>query len=102
MKNLEIKKDILNIIKFADEYKIHLRVWCEYAYDNWNTWGEIVLEIDGKFAEFYSIDTIDYDKSLDDLTTDEVETIKKELKKRYDYLNKHFENVVLGEGFQWI
>lgn len=102
MKNLEIKKDILKNIKFADDYKIYVWVWCEYSNNNYNTWGEIALKIDDDFIESYNIDTIDYDKSLDELTTEEVKNIKKELKKRYNYLDKHFNNVILNEKFQWV
>ena len=102
MKNLELKKEIIDHIKFADEYKIYIWVWCEYSNNTYNTWGEIAVEVDDDFVEFYSIDTIDYNKSIDDLTKDEVKNIKKELKKKFTYLDKHLENIVLENEFQWV
>ena len=102
MKNLEIKKEIFDKIKFSDEYCIYVWAWCEYSNDTYNTWGEISLEIDGDFTDFYCIDKIDYDKDINDLTTEELKNIKKELKKTYKYLEKHFENVKIVEDIQWV
>ena len=98
MKNIEIKKEILDKIKFSDEYNIYVWAWCERDL----VWGEIALEIDGDFEEFFSIDKIEYDKSADNLTADELKEIKKELKKTYKYLDKHFNNVKIEEEIQWV
>ncbi len=102
MKNIEIKKEIFDKIKFSDEYNIYVWAWCEYSNDTYNIWGEIALEIDGDFEEFFSIDKIEYDKSADNLTADELKEIKKELKKTYKYLDKHFNNVKIEEEIQWV
>ena len=103
MTNLEIKKDILNKVKYSEEYTIHIGAWYSYELGEHSIWGDICLEtFEEGFIEFYSIDTIDFNKDESELTKEEIKHIEKELKKKYTYFSKHFDNVKLETKIQCV
>ena len=102
MKNLEIKKALQNELKDYDEYTIFIR-WFEDC-DN-SSYVEICSLLDeneNEWGDVYYPDNLSDLKGLDDLTTEEIKNIKKDMKKVYNYLKKHFDNVILEDELQWI
>ena len=83
MKNLEIKKALMNDInnEFVDCEKYEIRV-CSYTHND-GTWSGVELVIDDEYYLFYDIDnSLLLEKSIDDLTKDESKTILNETKKK--------------------
>ena len=99
MKNLEIKKALMNDIKYADEYIIYVWAWT----DSTNTWAEVIAYVDDEYMDGYNIENIPYfEKPEEELTTDEKKLIAKEIKKTGNYLKKHFNDVNVITDIQWV
>ena len=94
MKNLQIKKALLNDIKNCDEYQIHVWAWT----DGQNTWAEVIAKVDGEWIEGYEMEAFPfYERNLQ---MKEFSELKKEMKKVSKYLEKHFTNVNFHEDLQ--
>ena len=102
MKNIEIKKALKDELKYYDEYKIFIR-WFEDC-DN-TSYVEICTlfdEDENEWGEVYYIDGLDELKGYDELSENEVKEVQKKMKQTYNYLKKHFDNVILEDELQWI
>ena len=99
MKNVEIKKALMNDIKYCDEYIIYVWAWTDGNY----TWAEVIPCIDGDYMFAYDIENIPYyEKPGEDLSDEEKKLIAKEIKKTGNYLKKHFNDVNVITEIQWV
>ena len=99
MKNLEIKKALMNDIKYCDEYIIYVWAWT----DSTNTWAEVIAYVDNEYCEGMDIENIPYfEKPVEDLTKEEKKLIEKEIKKTGNYLKKYFDDVNVITEIQWV
>ena len=99
MKNVDIKKALMNDIKYCDEYIIYVWAWT----DRDCTWAEVIAYVDGEYMDGYDIENIPYYEKPDgELSDEEKKLIAKEIKKTGNYLKKHFNDVNVITEIQWV
>ena len=63
---------------------------------------EYSRSIEGKPRVTFEVDGLDELKGYDELSENEVKEVQKKMKQTYNYLKKHFDNVILENELQWI
>ena len=102
MKNLEIKKALRDELKYYDDYKIHIRWFEDIDYTSYIEICTLFDEDENEWGDVYYIDGLDEIKRYDELSENEIKEIRKKMKQLYNYLKKHFDNVILEDEIQWI
>lgn len=104
MTNIEIKKAIQEATKRIEDFKIRLVIW--YGDGSYHPELEKDEEIITNDLEVYNIDN-EFDciysttfgiSSEQDITTKQLEILRKEQKTMYNYLKKHFNNISRDEA----
>lgn len=102
MSNIEIKKEIQKAVKHIDNYRIELIIWTgdgtyhkEIPENEDVIYGCIeVYNHDDSFGDEIYTGSFGSDETM---TTKDIETLRQEQKKMYNYLKKHFKNITIDE-----
>ncbi len=103
MKNVEIKKALQNDLKYYDNYEIYIW-WWEDSESSWiEVCGHFIEGEDDDWTDSYSLNNIPELLEIEEnLTDEEIKVYRKEMRKTYNYLKKHFDNVILKENIQYV
>ncbi|MEG2289660.1 MAG: hypothetical protein RSC24_06800 [Clostridium sp.] len=102
--NLEFKKDLLNRLKYINNYELEVKCYSEDDNDNVMTDLEVDIYLNGEYVDTATYECIEEPTINDcadwwDMVERQRSLLRKDKQKLHKYLIKHFSNVKLCEDY---